>query len=150
MGSATPQTTLWGCPGPRIEPGMGDLEARTLTTRPPHLLTYTNGARCVDRREIGEARAVSMRAEHSYKRSLHVLWRHEGGNSGPTLGGKGAQGERDTTKLPRSSQASEGCRRWLQQISVFRFSINLVITLWRLIGVDNTFGALPQRTRTWT
>ena len=33
------QTTLWGGPGPRFEPGTGDLEARTLTTRPPHLLT---------------------------------------------------------------------------------------------------------------
>ena len=32
-----PQTTLWGGPGPRIEHGTGDLEARTLTTRPPHL-----------------------------------------------------------------------------------------------------------------
>ena len=36
--SAAPQTTLWGGPGPRIEPGTGDLEARTLTNRPPHLL----------------------------------------------------------------------------------------------------------------
>ena len=28
-------------PGPRSEPGMGDLEADTLTTRPPHLLWLT-------------------------------------------------------------------------------------------------------------
>ena len=27
-----------GRPGPRLEPVMGDIEARTLTTRPPHLL----------------------------------------------------------------------------------------------------------------
>ena len=38
MWSAAPQTTLWGGLGPRFEPGTGDLEARTLTTRPPHLL----------------------------------------------------------------------------------------------------------------
>ena len=30
---------MWeGPPGPRFEPGTGDLEAETLTTRPPHLL----------------------------------------------------------------------------------------------------------------
>ena len=28
------QSTLWGGPGPRFEPGTGDLEARTLSTRP--------------------------------------------------------------------------------------------------------------------
>ena len=42
--SAAPQTTLWGGPGPRFEPGTGCLEAETLTTRPPHLpppLHYT-------------------------------------------------------------------------------------------------------------
>ena len=27
---AAPQTTLWGSPGPRLEPGTGDLEAGTL------------------------------------------------------------------------------------------------------------------------
>ena len=32
------QTTLWGGHRPRFEPGMADLEAETLTTRPPHLL----------------------------------------------------------------------------------------------------------------
>ena len=36
--SAAPQTTLWGRPRPRFEPGMADLEAETLTTRPTHLL----------------------------------------------------------------------------------------------------------------
>ena len=34
------QTTLWGRPGPRFEPGTGDLEAGTLTTRPPHLPVF--------------------------------------------------------------------------------------------------------------
>ena len=36
--SAAPQTSLWGGPGPRIKPGTGDPEARTLTTRPSQLL----------------------------------------------------------------------------------------------------------------
>ena len=39
--SAAPQTTLWGGPRPRFEPRTGDLEARTLTTRPPHLLQFS-------------------------------------------------------------------------------------------------------------
>ena len=39
MWSAAPQITLWGGPGPRFEPGTGDLEAGTLTTRQPHLLS---------------------------------------------------------------------------------------------------------------
>ena len=43
MWSAAPQTTLWGGPGPKIEPGTGGLEARTLTTRPPHLLQFNFG-----------------------------------------------------------------------------------------------------------
>ena len=47
--SVAPQTTLWGGPGPSIEPGTDDLVARTLTTRPPDLLIpviflYTRGA----------------------------------------------------------------------------------------------------------
>ena len=37
--SAAPETSLWGVPGPRVEPGTGDPEAETLTTRPPHLLS---------------------------------------------------------------------------------------------------------------
>ena len=41
MWSAAPQTTLWGGPKPRFEPGTGDVEAGTLTTRPPHLLETT-------------------------------------------------------------------------------------------------------------
>ena len=36
--SAAPQTSLWGGPRPRFEPGKGDLEAGTLTARPPLLL----------------------------------------------------------------------------------------------------------------
>ena len=37
--SAAPHITLWGGPpGPRFEPGTGNLEARALTTRPPNLL----------------------------------------------------------------------------------------------------------------
>ena len=40
VSSAAPQTTLWGGYGPRFEHGTGDLEAGTLTTRPPHLLIY--------------------------------------------------------------------------------------------------------------
>ena len=35
-----PQTTLWGGPRPRFEPGMGDLEKETLTTWPQHLLFF--------------------------------------------------------------------------------------------------------------
>ena len=35
VGSAAPQATLWGGLGPRFKLGTGDLEARTLTTRPP-------------------------------------------------------------------------------------------------------------------
>ena len=31
--------TLWGVPEPRVEPGTGEPEAETLTTRPPHLLS---------------------------------------------------------------------------------------------------------------
>ena len=38
MWSAALQTKLWGGPGPRFETRTGDLEAETLTTRPPHLL----------------------------------------------------------------------------------------------------------------
>ena len=37
--SAAPQISLWGGPWLIFEPGTGDLEAGTLTTRPPHLLT---------------------------------------------------------------------------------------------------------------
>ena len=37
--SAAPPTTLWGGTRPRFEPGMGHLEAETLTTRPPYLLS---------------------------------------------------------------------------------------------------------------
>ena len=37
--SAATQTRA-GRPGPKFEPGTGDLEARTLTTRPPHLLRW--------------------------------------------------------------------------------------------------------------
>ena len=36
------QTTLWWGPGPRFESGTGDLEAGTLTTRPPHLHIVTS------------------------------------------------------------------------------------------------------------
>ena len=36
--SVAPQTTLWGGPLPRYELGTSDLEAGSLTTRPPHLL----------------------------------------------------------------------------------------------------------------
>ena len=32
------ETTLWEGPGPRFEPGTGDLAAETLTTSPPHLI----------------------------------------------------------------------------------------------------------------
>ena len=34
---AAPQTTLWGGPGTRFEPGTGGIVAGTLTNRPPHL-----------------------------------------------------------------------------------------------------------------
>ena len=33
-----PSNHTMGRPGPRFEPGMGDLEAGTRTTKPPHLL----------------------------------------------------------------------------------------------------------------
>ena len=55
MLSAAPKTTLWRGPGPSFEPGMGDVEAGTLTTRPPYLLKkfvfeYFRGRQQSDRR----------------------------------------------------------------------------------------------------
>ena len=38
--SAASQTTLWGGPIPRFEPGTTSLEAGTLTFRPPHFIVF--------------------------------------------------------------------------------------------------------------
>ena len=78
-----------------------------------------------------------------------MLWHHEGQNSGLTQGGEGGkepEGGETPQKLPRSSQASEGSRRWLQQRSV-QISINLAKTLQCLISVDTAFRCLATKNK---
>ena len=58
--SAAPQITLWGCPEPRFEPRTGDLEAETITTRPPHLLKLDHHTSLIDHR-------TSLRPPHLLK-----------------------------------------------------------------------------------
>ena len=124
-------------------------------------LTYTNEARCGGRREVPslETRAVNMgrrgqgqaRAEHSYKWSLRMLWRHEGGNSSLTLtfGARSPRREErqknspDLAKPQRAADVDCNC-------ALCRFSINLTTTLRRLNSVYITFGSLPRRTSTRT
>ena len=77
---------------------------------------------------------------------LRVLWRHEGGNSGLTLGGKKPVEVGRLQEIPRSSQASNGSRHWLQQCSV-QISINLASTLRRLISVDTAFQNLATKNK---
>ena len=118
-------------------------------------LTWTNGARCGDRREVPTLKpghggqGCFLVGGHSFKRSLRVLWRHEGGKSGPTLGGKEPRGggsHKNSPDLAKPQRAAD--IDWNNALC--RLSINLATTLQRLISIDTTFGSLSHRTSAQT
>ena len=118
-------------------------------------LTWTNGARCGDRREVptlkpGHGGQGCFLAGRTFTQaSLRVLWRHKGGNSCPTLGAMSPKGEgchKNSPDLSKPQRAADvDCNN-----ALCRFSINLATTLRRLISVDTALGSLPRRTSTLT
>ena len=102
-------------------------------------LTATNGCQIVCQRGTTiksglETTLFPSQWGHSYT-LYSVLWRHKGGNSGPTQGNDAVWGGEKLQEVPRSGWATEGSRRWLQQRTVQILNY-LATFLQRLINAD--------------
>ena len=73
-----------------------------------------------------------------------MLWRHEGGSSGPTWGASAPRGGGTLQELLRSGWATEGSRHCCNN-ALFRFSFNFATILQHLINTD-ILRILSQRT----